>query len=312
MPSTMRLQRWAQRENEAGLSGSEAIEVENVGIPDQVISAGTEEQTALGGFKDHQLQVLSLLCDVDAVAQFLGVRYAILATTIGPPGTITHTGDLTQEIFAGDLVRLEGTAACDGVYRVDSDPVVGVTLAAGVTFITLALGQALPAAAGPVGTIARVCSQQVFPYAYTAVTVTAATGAITYTGDLTDKFVAGDFIVIEDSTGNDGYWEIDSITYAAPTTTIIVNLTPGGVAGLPDNTDDGNFAKCRAGIALTAAVPILWSIEGGLNNPFAQPGPYARAPLFNAFRGDVTYCMVTVPGAVNGNFAGRIGTNAIL
>ena len=308
MPSTMNITRSTRRENEAGLSGSEAVSVENVGIPDQVISAGAEEQTALGAFKDHQLQTLCLLCDQAVEAQFLGVRYAILATTVGPPGTITHTGDLLQEIFPGDLVRLEGTAASDGVYLVQA-----LALLAGDTTITLDNGQLVPAVGGPVGTVARVASAQRTGYAYSVLATVVGTGAITYTGNVSDKFAAGEALIIAGTVGCDGYWRIDSVTYLAGVTTIVV-LDEMGAIGLPAAAGAvGYFQKMEPAFNLAANVPMMWSIGTGLDNPFLSPDTDSfSGPIFNAFRGDVAYCMVNNPGVVNANFAGRIGTNAII
>ena len=314
MAKTINMNRTLGVENEARLAGAEALEVEGVVTLDQIITAATEEQTVAIGSKDRQLRAASLVTDQPVTVQMLGTRHAILETVAGPPGTITHTGDLGQEIFAGDLVRLEGmpTAADDGIYKVDSDPAVGVIEVIGVTTITLALGQDInTAGGGAVGTIARVVTQTLLSNAYAAVTVTAATGAITFTGDLTDVFEAGDFLIIEDSTGNDGFWEIVSVAFAAPTTTIIVQ-DKAAVAILPDNTDDGNFTLARDNIALAANVPYLWSIDGGIPNPFRQPGPAARAALFNAFRGQMAFCMVTCPGVTNANFQGRLCFDANL
>ncbi len=314
MAKTVNMTRALAVENETRLTGAEALEVEGVVTLDQIITAATEEQTVAIGSKDRQLRAASLVTNQPVTVQMLGTRHAILQTVAGPPGTITHTGDLEQEIFAGDLVRLEGmpTAADDGIYKVDSDPAVGVIEAIGVTTITLALGQDInTAGGGAVGTVARVVTQTLLSNAYAAVTVTLATGAITFTGDLTDVFEAGDFLIIEDSTGNDGFWEIVSVAFAAPTTTIIVQ-DKAAVAGLPDNTDDGNFTLARDNIALASNIPYLWSIDGGIPNPFRQPGPAARAALFNAFRGQIAFCMVTCPGVTNANFQGRLCFDANL
>ncbi len=314
MAKTTNMTRALGIENEARLTGVESLEVEGVVTLDQTITAATEEQTVAIGSKDRQLRAASFVSNQPVTVQMLGTRHAVLQTVAGPPGTITHTGDLEQEIFAGDLIRLEGmpTAADNGIYKVDSDAAVGVIEAIGTTTITLALGQDInTAGGGAVGTVARVVTQALLSNAYTAVTVTAATGAITFTGDLTDVFEAADFLIIEDSTGNDGLWEIVSVAFAAPTTTIIVQ-DKAAVAGLPDNTDDGNFTLARDNILLAANVPYLWSIDGGIPNPFKQPGPYARAALFNTFRGQMAFCMVTCPGITNANFQGRLCFDANL
>ncbi|HUT93313.1 MAG TPA: hypothetical protein VMY37_27865 [Thermoguttaceae bacterium] len=307
MATTCTLGRSFRHENESGITGSRAEEVNGVDHLDQIVSAGAEEQLAMGLFKDHQLQAMGLLSDKDAEAMFLGVRYAILDLNVVGPDTITYTGDLEQEIFAGDLVRVEGTVADDGLYHVTL-----VAEAIGVTTLTIGDGVAWPVGAGgAVGTFARVASFQRIGYTYDIATATLATGAITYAGDLTDKFAAGDEIVIVNSTGNDGYYTLLTVTELAGVTT----LTVVGAA-LADNTNDGDFYKVRAAIKLSANEAYLWGVESGLPNPFIGP-PLALTtpgdcPYFNATRGDVAYCMVNVPGAVNAQIDGRIAIDPIL
>jgi hypothetical protein len=308
MTRTINITRSLREENDSGITGSEAVEVQNNQTPSQTISAGVEEEVAFGAFKDHQLRSLSLLSDQDVAAQFLGVRYAILATAAAAPDTVTHTGDLEQEIFSGDIIRLEGTVADDGEYEVAS-----VTEAAGTTTIILTDGNLLPAGGGgAVGTLARICSVHEISYGYTVATVTLATGVITYTGNLTDIFAVDDLLHMTGSTGNDGIWLITAVTYAAPTTSItVVDVNDAGA--LPDNTDDGEISLLRTAFALPATVPLLWSLEGGMPNPFMRPMQASGTPLlFNEFRGDVIHCMVNNAGAVNAVFRGEIGINAIL
>jgi hypothetical protein len=315
MTSTINVSRSLRVENETGITGAEAQEVEGVQTLSQTISASTEEEVALAAFKDHQLQSMAVICDQASVCEFLGVRYAILQTVQGPPGTITYTGDLEQEIFPGDIVRVEGTVADDGYYLVDA-----VAEAAGTTTLTLGGGQAFPTGGGgAVGTFARVASQQNITYTYAAATVTAATGVITYTGDISDKFAVGDILRISISTGNDGIWSITAVTTDGPpvtTTSITVeDLNDAGL--LPDDTNDGEISLCRTGINLTANIPFLWSIESGITNPFLphgneDPGLTKNDMTFNAFRGDVAVCMVTNEAASAAAFQARVATNAIL
>jgi hypothetical protein len=246
--------------------------------------------------------------------QFLGVRYAILQTVAGPPGTVTFTGDLTDEIFIGDLIRLEGTVADDGVYLVDT-----VAFGAATTTITLALGQDIPAGAGgAVGTFARVCNQQILGYQYDIATATAATGVLTVLGDISDKFAAGDWLRITSSTGNDGLWEIATVTTDGPpvTTTTITVIDRAAGNTLPDNTDDGDIQRVNPFFELAANVPFLWSVDSGQRNPFhphgVDPVTLILPEVYNAFRGDVAYCMVDNAGALAANFSGRIAKNAII
>ena len=296
---------------DTGIVGSEVVVVENNQTPSQTISAGVEEEVAFGAFKDHQLQSLALICDQDVEAQFLGLRYPILDLNVVGPDTITYTGDLEQEIFSGDLVRIEGTVADDGVYLV-----TGVVLALGDTTLTIADGIPWPAGGGgAVGTFARVASQQRIGYQYEIATATLATGALTVAGDISDKFADGDEILISDSTGNDGYWVLLTVTTDGPPVTT-TTLTVVGAA-LPDNTDDGQFHKVRKAFILAATEPLVWSINQGLQNPFIHPPVESIAfegqpPTFNEFRGDVAVCMVNNAGTVNAAFRGEIGINAII
>jgi hypothetical protein len=299
-------------ENQTALSGSEALTVENVQQPDQTISAGVEEQTALAGFKASQMQSMLLRSDQDVTAEFLGVRHAINATLIaGPVNTIDHIGDLEQEIFTGDIIRVEGTVADDGYYQVAT-----VVEGAGTTVVTLTDGHVLPAGAGgAVGTLARVASYRRMSYGYTMDTVTLATGVVEIGGDVSDVFEAGDVVQIATSNANDGIWSVVSVTTDGPpvtTTTIVLeDLNDGGL--LVDNTNDGNLVKTELAFVLAANVPMLWSIDGGILNPFISPDAGVVAPaLFNADRGDVAFCMVNNAGTVNAEFQAIISTNAII
>ncbi len=90
-----------------------------------------------------------------------------------------------------------------------------------------------------------------------------------------------------------------------------------GANTLPDDTDDGIFYRSAPSIVLAANVPYLWTIKSGQNNPFATEASIVALqlgtpPLFNEFRGNVAFGMVTVPGAVNGNFKGRVGLDPII
>lgn len=295
--------------NEAGISGAEAPTVEGVITLDQVISAGVEEAAAMSGFKDRLMQNIALVSDQDVDVQFLGLRYAILQTVAGPPGEVTFTGDLEQEIFSNDLIRLEGTVADDGVYLVDT-----VVENLGDTTIALQNGQDIPTGGGgAVGTLARVCSHQIIDYVYALATQTAASGLLTIAGDVSNVFADGDWLEIYSSTGNDGLWEIATVTTDGPpvTTTTITVIDRAGGNTLPDNTDTpGVVQRVNPFFELVANEPLLWSIADGQKNPFINPDVNSIAPLFNIFRGDVIHCLVNNAGATNANFQGRIGTNA--
>ena len=310
MPSTINVLRTTKRGTEPGLTGSEAVSVENVGIPDQVISAGVEEQIALGGFPAERLQTLALRMSQAGVCQFLGPRYAIDLVAAGAPGVITSVLDLTALLFAGDFVRVEGsdTPANDGIFEV-------AVVAAGPNNITMTDGCVLVADAAPAGgTIAKIMSAQVYNLEYEiATTVLPAT--ITYAGNLSDIFAAGDILRIANTAvipnNNDGLWEVLTVTTDGPpvtVTTITLGILGGASAMVASAVNVGDFQKFRPAIALAANVPFQWSIESGLNNPLQDAVNLTDFPL----QGRVDWALVNNAGAANANFGGRIGTNAVL
>ncbi len=288
--------------NEAGVTGSSSFTAEVAPILEQTVSAGTEEEVT-SSFADHTLQSAAMSCDQDAVVQALSTRYAITGGVAGPPGTIITGGDdLTGIVFPGDLVRIEGSTGVDGVYQVET-----VTAVAGGT-ITLANGMNIVGAPGD-GTVARVASAGPTSYSYPIATSVLLTDVLTITGDVTDIFAAGDFVSITGSTGDDAFREIDTVVEAAGVTTI--TLVAGGVI---TNNGDGQVSLFQAGIPLTANEPYMWLRESGQQNPFRrQPLATATEPaagLYNAARGRVASLMVSVPGATNGNFKGRMCSNS--
>jgi hypothetical protein len=303
--ATENITRTYRRGSETGLSGSEAIIVETGQNIAQTITLSSEEEVTVS-FTVHLLQSIMLLCDQLSSVQVLETRFNILQTVSGPPGTITHTGDLEQEIFAGDLVRLEDmpTAGDNGVYLV-----VTVVEGAGTTTITLENGQDIPTAGGgAVGTVSRVASKQVIGYAYTIATA-AVTGVITVAGDISDKFSDGDLAIISGSTGNDGIWPVTTVaTDGPPVTTTTLTLNAGT---LPDATNDGTIMLVRDSIELAANTPFLWSINSGVQNPFIGPAQaQGDAPLFNTSRGFVVALMVTNDATAAAAFQARLGTNS--
>jgi len=303
MATTVNLALSAQHENEPGLSGAKTQSVNNVQHPDQIISAGTEEQTAMALFKDRQLQSLCMLSDQDVEVQFLGQRYAILLTAIvGPPGdTVTYTGNLEQEIFPGDIIRVEDTDTGDeGYYQI-----ITVAEALGVTTITLADGETWPVGGAVVGTLARVASKQHIGYAYSLLASTGA-GLLTVTGNLLDVFAEGDWLSIVGTAGNDGFYEITAVvTYAPNITSITVN--DGFLVGLEGVV--GTITKTRHSFILPAGESFLWDIEGGTQNPFIHAYNAYQPAIYEAFRGDVAFQMVNCAGAVNAQFDARIALN---
>lgn len=308
MTTTINKTRSTQVENLTPQSGNEASEVENASILGQTITLSTEEEVT-AALSAHTMESLTLLCDQAVGVQVLETRFAILQTVAGPPGTVDHTGDLEQEIYPGDLVRIEDTAD-DGVYLVAT-----VVEALGTTTITFENGQSLPfGGGGPVGTVARVANTQRIGYAYAIATSTQATGAIVIVGNVTDKFSELDYLQIQGTVGNDGMWEIDADpTYAAPNTTIIVNQVPGGAVGLPATEGPvGTITRILPSIQLAANVPFLWSVEGGLQNPFINPQQVAgEGPLWDASRGQVVAFMVdNTLNAVAAEFKGTIAKNS--
>jgi len=307
--ATMNIGRSARLGSESGISGSEALSVEIPASPDQIISALTEEEVTIP-FRAYDLQVLSMVCDQAVKVQVLETRFAILATTAGPPGTITYTGDLEQEIFAGDIVRIEGTVGNDGYDLVET-----VVVNLGVTTITLANGQWLVGAEGVIGTVSRVANHQLLGYAYTLTTTTQLTGAIVLAGNVTDKFAEGDYLEIQGSVAENGLYYVMSAVYAAPNTTIIVsdpNLAiPAGA--LAADGVAGQIVKSLPSIVLAANKLFLWDIDSGLQNPLISPNvDFELASLWNVTRGNVAAFMVNNDNAINANFDARVGTNSYI
>ncbi len=307
MTKTINVGRNGRVGNDETLSGSEAISVNTSAQDSQEINAGVVEEITIGGFKDHQLQAIELLADIAVTATFLGDRFAIADLNVVGPDTCTYVGDTTDDILPGDLIMIEGTVADDGVYE------VGVHVAA---TITLSDGNLWPVGAGgAVGTFARVASRQRIGYGYAVLAIVQATGAITYTGNVSDKFAAGEALTLSGTAANDGYWRINSVAFAGGVTTIIV-LDEHGVVGLAaDAGAVGQFQKTLPGFMLTANEPFLWTEGGGMDNPFIGPNTDEfAAPLFNADRGDVVYLMVdnTANALTAANVRTIIGTNSIL
>lgn len=319
MSATITLTRTHRRENDEALSGSEAFEVEGFPGFSQGISANTEEDLAWGAIKAMQLEALTMRCDQDVDAQFLGVRYNVLALVAVAgvaPAEITFTGDLTDIVFPGDILRLEGTAANDGLYQVQDEygayplrDAAAVTFAAGDTTILLANGHVL-AAAGAVGTFARVASVQEFAISYPIATADAGPpGVITYAGDLSDMFEAGDYLIIDRSTdtppGKNGLYEIATVaTDGPPVTTTTITLVAG--VTLQDATNDGEFRRVIPSFKMIANVPLLWSEKGGTNNPLQSQ------VLFTGVQGDVAVLAINNETATAATFEVRAGTNPIL
>lgn len=292
MSGTISLTRTHRLENAEALSGTEAFEVEGFPGYSQGISAATEEDTAWGAIVARQLQALTMSCDQNVTVQFLGVRYAILAT-VTVARTITFTGDLSDIIEAGDIVRLEGTVAQDGLYEV-----LTAAFVSPATTITLTTGHTDLTGTGAVGTFAKVMSRQRYHARYTTATMVAGTGVITFAGDVSDIFSAGDYVRVSAATANNGIFVVDSVATDGPPVTVTTLVVNGGT--LPDS-NPGEFGKIRPSIELIANVPYLWSIEGGQNNPLESEA------LHTALRGDVAVLAVNNATAVAATFELRAG-----
>jgi len=294
MSATISMTRTHRLENAEALSGTESIVVEGFPGNSQEISPNTEEDTAWGAIVARQLKALTMRCDQDVSAQFLGVRYAIL-DTVTAARTITFAGDVSDIIEPGDILRLEGTVAQDGLYE--------VLTAAGAAPTTITLTTVhtnLDNAAGAVGTFAKVMSRQRYHIRYTTATMVAATGVVTFAGDLSDVFAAGDYMRIVNGTDNNGIVLIDSVATDGPPVTVTTFIVNGGA--LEDNLV-GEFQKIRPAIQLIANVPYMWSVEGGQNNPLESEA------LHTALRGDVAVLAVNNETAVAASFEMRAGTD---
>lgn len=303
MATTVSLTRAYRHENEAQITGVESQEVNGVIHLNQIISLGTEEVIAGGvGFTIERLQSLGLSCSGDVACQFLGTKYAIVAILAGPPGTIQPLLDLTELIFAGDWIRVRdsNTAGNDGIYQVDTVAAALITCEAGCTLVT----DADPAG----GTVQKIMSAQLYNLMYEIATTAAQT--ITYAGDLTDIFAIGDLLVMT-GTANDEIWEVTLVaTDGPPVTTTTLTLTNlGGVGVLgASGAGVGEFQKFRPAFTLVANSPMIWSIEGGTNNPLQDAVNTTDFPL----QGVNAEVLVNNAGAENVTFKGRVATNAVL
>ena len=291
-------------ENEEYLTGLEVSDEdlnENIDMP---IPATTEEGIDIGGFRADQLKSLILVCDQNVTAQFLGVRYAILAC-VAETGTtaaeVTFTGDLSGIVFPGDVIRLQGTAANDGYYVVNT-----VTWSSPTTTFELAGGETL-ATAGAVGTLAIVQNFQRYRESYTIVSATTGPpGTITFTGNLTHVFNAGDYLIIENGTittetSKNAIYLIDTVACVSPTTTITF------ARALLADENDGDFRKVRVAMQLLANIPFLWSVEGGLPNPLKP-----QSVIYTTLQGEVDVLYVYNATSTAATLKGRIGKNSIL
>lgn len=307
---------WTLRvENETGLSGTEAQAVEAFDDLDESIAATTEKTLAFAAIKASQLQSMSMLSSQDVSVQFLGPWYNIKslnAVITVAEAFIEFTGDLSAIIHPGDILRLDGTAAGDGYYMVLNEPQYPVREATAVVFggadtvISLANGHIL-ANAGAVGRFAKVMSVLHHPIEYTIATMAAGPpGVITFTGDLTEHFAAGDYIILDWGTdtppGKDGIYRIDTIVFSTPTTTITLTNTDA----IADATNDGEFHKIVIAFDLTANTPMMWGKDGGSVNPI-QP----RGAVYDALQGDVAQALANNLGATAANFQARFPRNGV-
>lgn len=302
---TINMARSYREANENGLAGAESAPVELCEHIGQTISPATEEEVTIGAFWSRQLRNIALICDRDVRAQFLSPRYAILQTAIVAGAcTVTYTGDLSDIIEAGDVIRVEGTVADDGEYQVETCVEAG-----GVTTITLTTGHTWPVGGGgAVGTLAKIMSRQLWGVAYPIATAAVGPpGVLTLAGNLTDVFHAGDYFICDNSTntppGKDGLWgPIDTVVFAAGVTTITLEA---GVAFL-DATNDGDITRVTTAIVVPSGDEFLWSRESGLNNPFEVPAAYT------VLRDYVAFCMVdNVHATLEAVFEGRIGKDSL-
>jgi hypothetical protein len=150
-------------------------------------------------------------------------------------------------------------------------------------------------------------------YSYQMDSSTAASGLIEIVGNITDKFSEGDFLNIQNTIGNDGYWQIRSVVWNAPNTEVVVNVAPGGAAGLPaTEADVGGITKVSSTIPLKANIPFVWTDASGQQNPFITPqAPMGLGVDYNADRGAVVAFMVDntlVSTPVSAAFRAVIGT----
>jgi len=304
--------------NEPSLSGNETITANfgtSINIP---VAVGADDAVTALAVAKADLEGLLLEADQDLIIKVLGGNPWDIATiaTLGDTatangGTITVIGDLTEWLYIGDNVWLEGCSAPanDGRYVVRSTAV-----AAGVTTVELVKCGQL-AAADPF-TIDNVAVHEVFaalqPAAAGTMTkflprnagqallgaaaafefnVVAAPGEIEVAGDWS-FLQADDKILIEAATtgGNAGIYTVVSATYAAPDTTIVVEEALAAQEAAAGDTTI-QWIRTELLIRLTADVPFLWTEEGSILNPVLE---------------DVTQLLVTNASGVAADLEGRL------
>ncbi len=308
MATTISLTRAWRHANEAGLTGVESDSVNGVLHLNQIISSGTEEAIAGGvGFTAERMQALGLLCDGDVAAQFLGVQYGIASITGAAGGPIVSDLDLTALLFAGDYIRVRGSTGGDndGIFQV-------LAVGAAPNNIDLELGHLAVAQVGAGGTLQKIMSARLYNLTYEIAT-TVPPLTFTYAGNVTDIFLAGDYLQMTDTAAgvNDGIYRITSSTFGAGVTTIIVEQA--GPDGGPDvlgvsGAGVGEFQKFSPAFVLAENVPLIWSIKGGTNNPLQDVVNTTDFPL----QGVNAEVLVNNAGAENVTFQGRVATDAVL
>jgi hypothetical protein len=269
--------------NETALSGAETLTSELGTMINSIIPAATDDHpVVIPAFTKANLTGLLLTCDRDALVRLRGGNSWVIDNIVtlgdlvlGTGGTFTVTGDLTAYWYPGDQIWITGctTAGNDGLYTV-----IDTAVAAGVTTVevfdrTAVINAAVvesfdtvEAGAGAACTATKVLFRSVKHDidAGDDFTVAGPPGQLEVAEDVS-WLVEYDKILIQETTTNDGIYNVTSATYTAPDTTIVLEEAVTVEVG----TAAGNFCWIRDElmVRLTAGVPFMWTLDGGILNP---------------------------------------------
>ena len=285
--------------NETRLSGTETILAELGESLNQAIAVSADDAlVTIGNFTKANLDGLMLIADQACRVKVIGGNPWTLASiaTVGDMvtntgGTLTITGDLTEWLWPGDEIWIQGctTPANDGRYLV-----IGTAVAAGVTTVEV-IKAGIRAAAG-VMAIINVGAVEVFD------TVEAGAGAanlvtkivqrgvktallgaagneFSFAGPPGEIDIAGDFsflqvddkILIEGATtiGNSIIFTVVSATFTTPDTTIVVEEAVANVEAAAAATTL-QWVRTELLVRLVANIPYLWTRESQTLNPVLE------------------------------------------
>ena len=92
----------------------------------------------------------------------------------------------------------------------------------------------------------------IYPWEHAIIAVDISAETLTIAGDHRETFAEGEWLEVYGSTGNDGYWQVDSVQYSGGNTIITVT------GNLTDATVDGTISPVYAYSDHTASNPHAW------------------------------------------------------